>query len=72
MCLHGQFLTLLGLHLGESVTRESGGTIRVFPYDEQDPTGPPRTHEESMEQAKKAAETGKAVSKVSLCNLYMS
>lgn len=48
--------------LGKSVKCESGGTVRVYPYDESDPTGPKRTHEETLEHAKKAVESGSAVS----------
>lgn len=40
----------------------SGGSVRVFPYDEKDPTGPKRTHTESIEQAKQAASHGATVS----------
>ena len=36
--------------------------MRVLPYVEDDPTGPKRTHKETIEWAKEAASTGEVVS----------
>ena len=33
----------------------TGGSVRVYPYNASNPTGPKRTHQETLEQAKEAA-----------------
>lgn len=50
--------------LGKSVKCASGGTVRVYPYDERSPTGPKRTHVGTVDHAKKAIAENKSVSLV--------
>ena len=39
---------------GESVRTEKGGTVLTFPFKNDDPKGPERTHQETIEDAKQA------------------
>ena len=47
---------------GKSVKCASGGTVRVYPYDEQDPVGPKRTHKDTLVQAQRAMTENKNAS----------
>lgn len=47
--------------IGKSVKVGSGGSVRVYPYIEDNPTGPKQTHEKTMEHALKAVSTGSTV-----------
>lgn len=48
---------------GKSIRCGGGGTTRVYPYDEMNPTGPKRTQDETIKQARDAVVTKSAVSK---------
>ena len=50
---------------GKSVKCASGGTVRVYPYDEQDPVGPKRTHKDTLAQAQRAMAENKNASLMS-------
>ena len=41
---------------GKSVTTTKGGTVHVFPFNMNDPTGPKRTHSETIDFATLASE----------------
>lgn len=47
---------------GKSIKCASGGTVRVYPYDEQDPVGPKRTHKDTLVKAQKAMTENKNAS----------
>lgn len=49
------------LQPGQNVRTVSGGNVRVFPYKEEDPTGPKRNHMDCLKNANTALETGKTV-----------
>ena len=49
--------------IGKSVKCASGGTVTVYPY-EQSPTGPKRTHVDTIDHAEKAIAENKSVSLV--------
>lgn len=60
-----QFMTLhliIYIIVGKSIKLSSGGTVRVYPYDTSNPTGPKRTHLETLEEAKQASLTCQPVS----------
>ena len=40
------------LQKGETVFTEKSGNVRCFPFQESDPSGPPRTHHQTMKDAK--------------------
>ena len=48
--------------IGKSVSCGSKGTVRVLPYMESDPSGPRRTHRETVDAAKAAASSDDIVS----------
>lgn len=41
-------------HQGKSVKCGAKGTVRVFPYNEETPTGPKRCHEGTVNHGKEA------------------
>ena len=55
--------------LGKPVKCASGGTVRGFLYDEQDPIGPKRTHQDTLVHAQRAMAQNKNVSLMSVCTL---
>lgn len=50
---NGEGCCIKCLQLGKNHRTETGGNIRVFDYKKDDPTGPLRTHESIIDDAKK-------------------
>ncbi|XP_070551310.1 uncharacterized protein [Ptychodera flava] len=49
------------LQPGKTVTTAKGGHVHVFPFIKEDATGPKRTHEQFLEDAKSAFDSGRPV-----------
>lgn len=45
----------------QSTNGEQKGSVWTFPFDEEDPDGPKRTHDESVEEARQAGESATLV-----------
>ncbi|XP_070537248.1 uncharacterized protein [Ptychodera flava] len=58
---NGFFGCLKCLQPGQTVKTKKGGHVHTFPFIEENPTGPPRTHENMCQDAKTATEQGKIV-----------
>lgn len=62
--LYYLYIVLLDIyvtHAGKSVNVGVRGTVRVFPYLENDPTGQKRSHQETLDQGKQAISDGTSV-----------
>ena len=58
---NGEYSCSKCLQPGSNFRTINNGNIRVFPYDEKNPSGPARNHNSFLDDASKAIDTGKPV-----------